>query len=98
MAATEPRRVTITDVARHAGVALSTVSYVLSGKRAISATTRQRVLASIQALGYHPHAGARALASRRTSVLALVLPLRSGMNLPVLMQFAIAVVGTARQF
>src|SRR4051812_3208170 len=98
MAATEPRRVTITDVARHAGVALSTVSYVLSGKRAISASTRQRVLASIQALGYHPHAGARALASKRTNVLALVLPLRSGMNLPVLMQFAIAVVTTARQF
>ena len=56
--------VTIADVARHAGVAVSTVSYVLSGKRAISATTRQRVLASIRALGYHPHAGARALASQ----------------------------------
>ena len=54
--------VTITDVARHAGVAPSTVSYVLSGKRAISATTRQRVLSSIRVLGYHPHAGARALA------------------------------------
>jgi DNA-binding LacI/PurR family transcriptional regulator len=96
--AKRPDTVTITDVARHAGVALSTVSYVLSGKRAISASTRQRVLASIQTLGYHPHAGARALASKRTNVLALVLPLRSGMNLPVLMQFAIAVVGTARQF
>jgi LacI family transcriptional regulator, galactose operon repressor len=34
---------TISDVARHAGVAPSTVSYVLSGKRAISADTRQRV-------------------------------------------------------
>jgi LacI family transcriptional regulator len=89
---------TITDVARHAGVAVSTVSYVLSGKRAISATTRQRVLASIRALGYHPNAGARALASRRANVIALVLPLRSGMHLPVLMQFATAVVTTARQF
>lgn len=90
--------VTITDVARHAGVAVSTVSYVLSGKRAISATTRQRVLASIRALGYHPNAGARALASKRANVIALVLPLRSGMHLPVLMQFATAVVTTARQF
>src|SRR6185437_8444871 len=98
MAATEPRRVTITDVARHAGVALSTVSYVLSGKRVISATTRQRVLASIRALGYHPNAGARALASKRANVIALVLPLRSGMHLPVLMQFATSVVTTARQF
>jgi DNA-binding LacI/PurR family transcriptional regulator len=90
--------VTITDVARHAGVAPSTVSYVLSGKRAISATTRQRVLSSIRVLGYHPHAGARALASNRSNVIALVLPLRSGMHLPVLMQFAVAVATTARQY
>ncbi|MEV1287574.1 LacI family DNA-binding transcriptional regulator [Micromonospora sp. NPDC049679] len=90
--------VTIADVARHAGVAVSTVSYVLSGKRAISAITRQRVLASIRTLGYHPNAGARALASKRANVIALVLPLRSAMHLPVLMQFATAVVTTARQF
>jgi LacI family transcriptional regulator len=93
-----PGSVTIADVARHAGVAVSTVSYVLSGKRTISATTRQRVLASVRALGYHPHAGARALASNRSNVIALVLPLRSGMHLPVLMQFATAVVTTARQY
>jgi DNA-binding LacI/PurR family transcriptional regulator len=89
--------VTIIDVARHAGVAPSTVSYVLSGKRAISASTRQRVLASIRTLGYHPHAGARSLASNRANVIALVLPLRSGMHLPVLMQFASSVVTTARR-
>lgn len=88
--------VTITDVARHAGVAASTVSYVLSGKRTISAGTRARVLASIQALGFHPHAGARSLASNRANVIALALPLRSGMNLPVLMQFATSVVTSAR--
>lgn len=90
--------VTITDVARHAGVAVSTVSYVLSGKRAISATTKQRVLASIRALGFHPNAGARALASKRANVIALVLPLRAGMHLPVLMQFATTVVTTARTY
>jgi LacI family transcriptional regulator len=93
-----PDMVTISDVARHAGVAVSTVSYVLSGKRAISATTRQRVLASIGQLGYHPHAGARALASRRSNVIAMVLPLRSGMHLPVVMELVTAVVTAARQF
>ncbi|MEV0732519.1 LacI family DNA-binding transcriptional regulator [Polymorphospora sp. NPDC050346] len=100
-AATAPKPadlVTITDVARHAGVAVSTVSYVLSGKRAISATTRERVLSSISALGYHPNAGARALASRRANVIALVLPLRTGMHLPVLMQLVTAVVTGAREF
>ncbi|MDI1459814.1 LacI family DNA-binding transcriptional regulator [Catellatospora sp. KI3] len=90
--------VTIADVARHAGVSTSTVSYVLSGKRAISATTSARVHASIRALGFHPHAGARSLASKRASVIALVLPLRQGMHLPVLMQFATAVVTSARAY
>lgn len=94
----EPRSklVTIADVARHAGVSASTVSYVLSGKRAISATTRERVLASVRALGFHPHAGARALASNRANVIALALPLRQGMHLPVVMQFAAAVLAAAR--
>jgi DNA-binding LacI/PurR family transcriptional regulator len=86
----------IGDVARHAGVAPSTVSYVLSGKRPISEETRQRVLKSIQTLGYHPHAGARALASKRSNVLALVIPLRTGVHVPVIMQFAISVVTAAR--
>ncbi|MFE0593050.1 LacI family DNA-binding transcriptional regulator [Micromonospora echinospora] len=90
--------VTIADVARHAGVAVSTVSYVLSGKRAISAATRNRVLASIRLLDYHPNAGARALASRRANVIALVLPLRTGAQVPVLMQYATAVVTTARRY
>jgi len=95
-AAPRPSVVTIIDVARHAGVAPSTVSYVLSGKRAISKLTKQRVQASIRTLGYHPHAGARSLASNRANVIALVLPLRAGMHVPVLMQFASSVVTTAR--
>jgi DNA-binding LacI/PurR family transcriptional regulator len=69
--------VTITDVARHAGVAPSTVSYVLTGKRSISEQTRERVALSIEALGYRPHAGARALRSSRTGIIGLVMPFRS---------------------
>ncbi|MFI7638533.1 LacI family DNA-binding transcriptional regulator [Nonomuraea sp. NPDC049400] len=92
------RTVTIAQVAKHAGVAVSTVSYVLSGKRTISADTRRRVLDSISVLGYHPNAGARALASKRSNVIALVLPLRAGMHVPVLMRFASAVVTAARRF
>ena len=61
--------VTITDVARHAGVAPSTVSHVLSGKRPVSPETRERVPAGIAVLGYRPHAGARAPAASRTHVL-----------------------------
>ncbi|MDF3144820.1 MULTISPECIES: LacI family DNA-binding transcriptional regulator [unclassified Streptomyces] len=90
--------VKITDVARHAGVSPSTVSYVVSGKRPISEETRRRVEESIRELGYRPHAGARALAGRRSNVLALMVPLRAGINVPVVMQFAVSVVTTARQY
>ncbi len=89
--------VKITDVARHAGVSPSTVSYVLSGKRPISEETRRRVEESIRLLGYHPHAGARALAGRRSNVLALAVPLRPGIDVPVAMRFAVSVVTTARR-
>ncbi|MEV6172881.1 LacI family DNA-binding transcriptional regulator [Streptomyces sp. NPDC051954] len=90
--------VKITDVARRAGVSPSTVSYALSGKRPISEETRQRVEAAIRELGYRPHAGARALASSRSNVLALVVPLRAGIHVPVVMQFAVSVVTTARRY
>lgn len=89
---------TIDDVARAAGVSTSTVSYVLSGKRPISAATRQRVERSIRDLGYRPHAGARALASSRTNVLALMAPLRVDVNVNVIMQFVTGVVTRARAF
>jgi DNA-binding LacI/PurR family transcriptional regulator len=89
--------VTIADVARHAGVSSSTVSYVLSGKRAISAETKRRVESSVQELGYHPNAGARALAARRSHIVALMVPLRSDVYVPVMMEIAIAVTTAARQ-
>ncbi|OIJ91066.1 LacI family transcriptional regulator [Streptomyces sp. MUSC 14] len=88
--------VTLAEVAQHAGVSASTVSYVLSGKRSISATTRQRVEESIRELGYHPNAGARALASNRSNIIALMIPLRTDMYVPVMMEIAIAVATTAR--
>jgi DNA-binding LacI/PurR family transcriptional regulator len=88
--------VTLAEVARHAGVSQSTVSYVLSGKRSISPATRRRVQRSIATLGYHPHAGARALASRRSNVIALMVPLREELYLPVMMDFVVAVVAAAR--
>ncbi|MDK1472411.1 LacI family DNA-binding transcriptional regulator [Streptomyces sp. 549] len=88
--------VTLADVAKHAGVSSSTVSYVLSGKRSISASTRERVEHSIATLGYHPNAGARALASNRSNIIALMVPLRTDMYVPVMMEIAIAVATTAR--
>ena len=66
--------VTMQDVARRAGVALSTVSASLTGSRPVSAATRARVTAAMDELGYRRNALARGLASRRSHVLALTYP------------------------
>ncbi len=66
---------TMTDVARRAGVSVSTVSYVLTGTRPISEATRERVLAAMAELDYQPNAMARGLASRRSNIVGLLLPL-----------------------
>lgn len=65
---------TMTDVARRAGVSVSTVSYALNGTRPISEATRQRIFAAIDELGYKPHALARGLASKRSRLIALLFP------------------------
>ena len=89
---------TINDVAREAGVSTSTVSYVMSGKRTISKETREIVEAAMRRLNYSPRSSARALASSRSNVLGLVVPLRADVNVGVVMQFVTAVVTTARTF
>jgi DNA-binding LacI/PurR family transcriptional regulator len=90
-------QVTIADVARHAGVAPSTVSYVLSGNRSISAETRRRVETSIHVLKYHPHAGARSMRAGRTDVIGLVVPIHRWSNEGVLMPYVYGVLDSARQ-
>lgn len=89
---------TIGDVARAAGVSLSTVSYVISGKRPISQPTRERVERAIRDLDFHPHAGAQALASARSNVIALMVPFRPGINVAIIMEFVAGVVTAARTF
>ena len=88
--------VTIADVARAAGVSITTVSYVMSGKRTISQTTRDRVAQAIADLEYSPHASARSLASRSTNVIGLQAPLRSGVDVHVVMQIVAGIVTEAR--
>lgn len=58
-------------MAAAAGVSITTVSHVFSGKRRVRQETQQRVLQTAKALGYQPRATAQALASGRTNTLAL---------------------------
>ncbi len=62
------------DVAKHAGVSLITVSRVVNANGYVRVSTRARVLAAIDTLGYIPNQVARNLNSRQTNTLALVLP------------------------
>jgi len=66
-------RPTITDVAAAAEVSISTVSLVVNGKGPVSETTRSRVLAAVERLGYAPSRPARELATRRTGNVGFVL-------------------------
>lgn len=66
-------RATSRDVARLAGVTQATVSYALNGKGSISAETRQRVMAAAKELGYQPNLAARAMRTRKTGRIAVVM-------------------------
>lgn len=65
--------VSIRDVAREAGVAISTVSKVLNHYPNVSEETKQKVNAAIAQLGFVPNTIASALSSKKTGRMALVL-------------------------
>jgi LacI family transcriptional regulator len=68
------KKVSIKDVAQHAGVSTTTVSHVLNevpGKR-INPDTRVRVREAADELGYQPNGVARSLRLQRSQILALV--------------------------
>ncbi len=65
--------ITMGDVARLAGVSITTVSHVLNGTRPASEATKQRVLAAVRQTGYTQNTIARALARARTQSLGLAI-------------------------
>lgn len=71
--AQKPRRTTVADVARLAGVSAMTVSNVLNAPHRVAPPTVQTVRAAIDELGYIPNHAARALSSGRSQVIGLPL-------------------------
>jgi LacI family transcriptional regulator len=68
------RRVTIRSVADAAGVSMSTVSNVLSGRHEqMAPETRERVLEAIERLNYQPNHVARSLVTRKTATIGLIM-------------------------
>lgn len=66
--------VTIYDVAKKAGVSITTVSHVINNKSNIPETTRQRVLGVMQSINYIPNKIAQRLVTKKTQTIALLIP------------------------
>jgi len=65
-------RISVTDVARMANVAHSTVSRVLNNNPNVSSRTREKILSIISATGYKPLWSARSLVSQRHNTIGLI--------------------------
>ncbi|WP_252189654.1 MULTISPECIES: LacI family DNA-binding transcriptional regulator [unclassified Rhodococcus (in: high G+C Gram-positive bacteria)] len=65
---------TMKDVARHAGVSVSTVSYVLNDSGPVAPARRARVLDAVRVLNYAPNEAARGLKRRSAPTIGLVVP------------------------
>lgn len=70
---TTRRPATLTEVARHAGVSLTTASKAINGKSRVAGATRARVLAAARELRFTPNPHARSLHTGRTSIVGTLI-------------------------
>lgn len=66
--------VTIKEVAKKAGVSPSTVSRVLNGSSIVADATREKVMAAVKTLNYHPNFLAQGLKDGKTKTIGLIIP------------------------
>ncbi len=67
-------KTSIKDIAREAGVAISTVSYVLNSSKFVTEETKSKVLAAIAKLDYKPNIIARSLRTKSTKAIGVIVP------------------------
>ena len=65
---------TLKDVAREAGLTVSTVSRVLNNRGYISEDARRRVQDAVKKLNYHPNEAARLLQNKRSNTIGVIVP------------------------
>ena len=85
------KRYTIKEVAELAGVAKTTVSHAISGKRPVAPETRERVYAAMRQLRFTPNPIARRLAGSPSRTIALVFPLASPTPAAVELRFVTSI-------
>ena len=66
--------ITIEDIAREAGVSISTVSRVMNGTKSVSDALKDRVYQSIEKNNFKPNVLAQGLITKKTNVLGVVVP------------------------
>lgn len=64
----------MSDIAKKAGVSVTSVSHVINGTRSVNSEKRDRVLQIVDELGYRPNVMARALRKSETRAIAVVIP------------------------
>jgi len=67
-------KVTISDVAKLAGVSTATVSHTINNTRYVSSETKERVYGAIQELGYTPDASARSFRTGKKKTVGFIVP------------------------
>jgi DNA-binding LacI/PurR family transcriptional regulator len=67
------KRPTISDIAQRAGVTKAAVSFALNGHPGVSASTRERILAIAEEIGFQPSSAARALTAGKAGAFGLVI-------------------------
>jgi len=70
----QAKAVTIQDVAKAAGVSVSTISRVLNQKDDVATDTQDRIRAVIDQLGYTSNIAARSMRSRKLNMIGLIVP------------------------
>lgn len=67
------KKASIRDVAREAGVSITTVSRALNGYNDVNAATKEKIKSVVKKLNYAPNSNARSLGGKATKVLALLV-------------------------
>jgi LacI family transcriptional regulator len=70
---TKPKKISSVDIARIAGVSQATVSRVLSGADSVKASTREKILAVIDAHGYRPNVFAQGMRTNHSSTVGVAV-------------------------
>lgn len=71
------KRPTIADIAKRAGVSKGAVSFALNGQAGVSASTRDRILAIAEEIGWSPNGVARTLSGAASNTIGMALPRRA---------------------